>query len=100
MSGKLKTIAIIGGLTVGCTVAGAVVLPLALGVAGFGSAGVAAGSLAAASQTPNIVAGSAFAIAQSIGATGAATLIGAKVGIVTGAATGVACDVTRRYFRF
>ena len=37
---------------------------------GFQSAGVAAGSVAAAMQGASVTAGSAFSIAQSIGATG------------------------------
>lgn len=100
MSETLKSAAIITSLAVGGTVVGVVAAPLVLGAVGFGSAGVAADSLAAAIQTPNIVAGSAFAIAQSIGATGGAALIGAKIGVVSGVATGIAGDVTRRYVNY
>ena len=47
--------------------------PWALGAIGFGGAGVAAGSLAAGAQGAATVAGSTFAVAQSIGAAGLAT---------------------------
>ena len=53
-------------------------------------------------QTPNIAAGSIFAIAQSIGATGTGAFIGAKIGGVSGAATAITGDVIWRcviYFR-
>ena len=49
-----------------------VVAPVALGAAGFTAAGVAAGSLAASIQTAATVSGSAFAVAQSVGAAGLA----------------------------
>ena len=92
MSSYIKTGLITGAIVGGCTVAGAVAFPLALTAVGFGSTGVAAGSLAALTQTPHIAAGSAFAIAQSVGATGAGTLIGAKIGVVAG----VGGDMLRR----
>ena len=52
-------------------------------IAGFGTAGVVVGSIAAAVQGPAVVAGSAFAVAQSFGATGvfvAGAASGATVG--------------------
>ena len=49
-------------MTVGGTVVGGVDVPLVLCKAGFGLAGVTAGSWAAVMQTPNIAAGSIFAI--------------------------------------
>ena len=48
-------------------------------IAGFGTAGVVVGSIAAAVQGPAVAAGSAFAVAQSLGATGV---------FVTGAVSG------------
>jgi hypothetical protein len=53
----------------GLAVAGACAIPM---VAGFGTAGIVGGSLAAITQSSigNIVAGSAFSILQSLGATG------------------------------
>ena len=51
---------------------------------GFTSSGIAAGSIAAGLQAGigNVVAGSAFATAQSLGATVAITMIGTAGGIV------------------
>ena len=52
-------------------------VPVALGVAGFGSSGVLAGSAAAAWQgaVGDVAAGSAFALAQSVGAGKSAILL-------------------------
>ena len=51
---------------------------------GFTSAGIAAGSIAAGLQAGigNVVAGSAFATAQSLGATGAIAIIGTTGGVI------------------
>ena len=58
---------------------------------GFQSAGVAAGSVAAAMQGASVTAGSAFSIAQSYGATGvllsppvliAGAIVGASIGVI------------------
>lgn len=66
----------------------------ALSVAGFTSAGVAAGSLAASMQGAATVSGSVFALCQSAGATGAvaaSTAMGTGVtaGLTTGGITAV-----------
>ncbi|WAR17838.1 hypothetical protein MAR_032432 [Mya arenaria] len=74
----LKNIAIGGVVGAGAVVAA----PFALGAAGFGAAGVTAGSLAAAIQGPAVVSGSAFALAQSAGAAGLG--IGTKVALFAG----------------
>ncbi|CAF2080330.1 unnamed protein product, partial [Rotaria magnacalcarata] len=71
----------------------AIAAPLAiipvLGVVGFTSAGVAAGSIAASMQTATTVSGSLVALCQSAGAVGAvAASTSAGVGIVAGATAG------------
>lgn len=53
-------------------------------LAGFTSAGVAAGSTAAAIQGPAVVAGSAFSVMQSVGATGALLSVAPVAGIAGG----------------
>ena len=75
----------------GTVVVGTLLAPIVIPAIGFTSAGVAAGSIAAAIQGPTVAAGSAFAVAQSAGAlgAGACALVGAKVGAVVGA-TGAA----------
>ena len=67
-------VATIGGATIACALAGPLIVTGGLAVAGFGTAGVAAGSLAAGIQSGigNVVAGSLFATAQSVGAVGLA----------------------------
>ncbi|XP_061193686.1 interferon alpha-inducible protein 27-like protein 2B [Saccostrea echinata] len=62
-------------------------VPAALTAAGFTSAGVAAGSLAAWLQTPFTAAGSWFAASQSAGVLGAAASTKLGVGTLTGLAT-------------
>ncbi|KAH8925309.1 hypothetical protein BT69DRAFT_1332286 [Atractiella rhizophila] len=70
--------------------------PTILGVAGFGAAGVVAGSTAAAVQSAigNVAAGSLFAFAQSIGAAGLAgsTVVAATGAVGAGVAVAVVAD--------
>lgn len=68
------------GLAIGTGFAfGACLLPML----GFTASGVAAGSWAAAFQGPVTMAGSTFALLQSLGATGMGTLLFGGVGSVT-----------------
>ena len=64
-------------------VLGAAALPLL----GFGLGGIVGGSVAASIQGPAVVAGSMFAVLQSLGATGMGILlfgsIGAAIGVLT-----------------
>ena len=90
------------GALVGVAVASAAA-PALLALAGFTSAGVGAGSLAAAYQSSvlggTIVSGSGFAVCQSLGATGLPTLwtIGVgSVGAAGGAGLGHALGSSRR----
>jgi hypothetical protein len=86
--------------------AGAALLaPLAiipvLGVVGFTSAGVAAGSLAASMQTATTVSGSVFALCQSAGAVGAVAAstsvgVGLAAGTTAGVVTAAVCKATDR----
>lgn len=82
---------IIGGCAIGGGLLGAAMLPLV----GFGSAGVAAGSAAAAWQSSigSVAAGSLFAILQSLGATGLGILlfgsVGASLGLLTSSAASI-----------
>ena len=79
--------------------AGAVVAPTVLTVAGFTSAGVAAGSVAAIAQSTfyggYVASGSWFALAQSAGAAG----IGGKFAAAIGAAVGGATLALRKKLR-
>ena len=79
-----KTAAAIGGGILAVTA-----VPLALAAAGFGAAGVAAGSAASAWQVSigNVAAGSFFAACQSAGAAGMAASTTVGVG-AAGAAVG------------
>ena len=72
------------GATIGVAVGAAA--PVALAAAGFTAAGVAAGSIAAGIQTPLTAAGGWFALAQSVGATGAAVVPSIASGVGLGAA--------------
>ena len=86
--------------------AGAALLaPLAiipvLGVVGFTSAGVAAGSIAASMQTATTVSGSVFALCQSAGAVGAVAAstsvgVGLAAGTTAGVVTAAVCKATDR----
>jgi hypothetical protein len=86
---SVSTIAIAGG----AIVAAPCVVAMALG---FGTAGIVAGSAAAATQASiaNVAAGSVFAVAQSLGATGAFAS-GATWGGVA-AATGAGVKVAQK----
>eukprot|EP00516_Mucochytrium_quahogii_P004012 CAMPEP_0203759890 /NCGR_PEP_ID=MMETSP0098-20131031/13210_1 /ASSEMBLY_ACC=CAM_ASM_000208 /TAXON_ID=96639 /ORGANISM=" , Strain NY0313808BC1" /LENGTH=109 /DNA_ID=CAMNT_0050653193 /DNA_START=8 /DNA_END=337 /DNA_ORIENTATION=+ len=75
---------------VGVGAAAVVAAPAVLAGAGFTSAGVAAGSLAAMIQTPTTAAGSWFALSQSAGVLGLAATTKAAVGAVAGGITYVA----------
>lgn len=81
---------LLGGCAAG--VAGSVGTGAALSAVGFTSGGVAAGSMAAGMQASIgvVQAGSAFATAQSLGATGA---FFGPAGIITGAAVGLGIGV-------
>jgi hypothetical protein len=65
---------------------------------GFGTTGVAAGSIAAGLQTSSTLAGGLFAMAQSAGATGAGTLAATIGGATMGAFGGVVW-LARKVFR-
>lgn len=65
--------------TGGAGIATVIAAPVVLSTIGFGSAGVAAGSIAAAVQTPATVAGGWFAACQSAGVLGMAATT--KLGI-------------------
>nr|XP_022306202.1 interferon alpha-inducible protein 27-like protein 2B isoform X2 [Crassostrea virginica] len=75
---------------VGVGAAAVVAAPAVLAGAGFTSAGVAAGSVAAMIQTPVTAAGSWFALSQSAGVLGMAATTKAAVGAVAGGITYVA----------
>ncbi|XP_053396696.1 uncharacterized protein LOC123556199 isoform X2 [Mercenaria mercenaria] len=88
---SLKVTAVAGtGVAAGAGVVAAT--PAILGLLGFGSAGVAAGSTAASIQTATTASGSLFAWAQSVGAVGyvgtaGSTVIGGGTGTVVSGAT-------------
>ena len=85
-SSRLTKACVIGSVT--AVAAPFAIIPV-LGMAGFTSAGVAAGSLAASMQTATTVSGSIFALCQSAGATGVvATSTSVCVGVLTGTVTG------------
>ncbi|CAF4139816.1 unnamed protein product [Rotaria sp. Silwood2] len=94
-SSTVTKVCIIGSAT--ALVAPLAIIPI-LGVVGFTSAGVAAGSLAASMQTATTVSGSVFALCQSAGAVGAvATSTSVGVGLVAGTtAGGVTAAVCRK----
>ena len=84
--GGLATSAVLGGFI------GAV----ALSAIGFTSAGVAAGSFAAAWQGPLTAAGSTFAVLQSLGATGLGSVLFGTVGTLTTGGTALFVLTMRR----
>ncbi|KAL6060076.1 Interferon alpha-inducible protein 27, mitochondrial, variant 2 [Balamuthia mandrillaris] len=73
-----------GGVAAG--VAAPACVSAAVGAAGFGSAGVTAGSLAAAIQGSSVASGGLFAACQSIGATGSLAYLGSAGLLVVGGA--------------
>ena len=89
------------GVILGCAVTAATVLaaPLVLGAVGFSSAGIVAGTTAAAWQGAAVVPGSLFALAQSFAAggcfsaLGGATVVAAGTGM--GGIVGTAVDAAR-----
>ena len=78
---------VIPGIAAG--VVGIVVAPFALTAAGFGTAGVALGSIAATIQGPATVAGGVFASCQSAGVIGMAVTTKAAIGAAIGTVAGV-----------
>ena len=68
-------------------------LPLTLGCLGFGLTGVALGSWAASIQGAAIVAGSPFAVAQSIAAVGGLSAMAGTGVVAVGAVVGGAAEV-------
>ncbi|KAL6059210.1 Interferon alpha-inducible protein 27, mitochondrial [Balamuthia mandrillaris] len=73
-----------GGVAAG--VAAPACVSAAVGAAGFGSAGVTAGSFAAAIQGSSVASGGLFAACQSIGATGSLAYLGSAGLLVVGGA--------------
>jgi hypothetical protein len=94
-SSTLTKVCIIGPVT---GVAASLAIVPILGLVGFTSAGVAAGSIAASMQTATTVSGSLFALCQSAGAVGAvATSTSVGVGLAAGAtASGITAAVCRK----
>ncbi len=96
MSPSWQSAAIYTGIgVVGAAAASFVAIPI-LSAVGFTSAGVAAGSAAAAIQSGigNVAAGSFFAAAQSAAATGA---VGAAVKVTGGVVAGTVGALVRRF---
>lgn len=71
ISGHLRDVATCAGIGVAATIGSVYAAPVVLGAVGFTKAGVAAASVAASMQPAAVAAGSWFAAAQSVGATGA-----------------------------
>ena len=69
-------------IMIGSGLGGMILGVLALPLLGFGLGGISAGSFAASIQGPAVVAGSMFAVLQSLGATGMGILL---FGSITGA---------------
>lgn len=87
--GKMAKVLKKYGWTFALGLGGACALP----AIGFTVAGVSSGSIAALMQTATTVAGSPYAIAQSLGATGLGNYIGAATGGVLGYVIGDTTDV-------
>ena len=79
-----------GAITSGTAVVAA---PAVLGAVGFTSAGIAAGSWAAAWQGSAVAAGSWFALAQSFAAVGGATLTQGAATVAVGSCAGAVTSV-------
>jgi hypothetical protein len=74
---NIKTLrTIMAGSSLAGTFLGVIALPLL----GFGLGGITAGSFAAGIQGPAVVAGSMFAVLQSLGATGMGILLFGSIG--------------------
>ncbi|CAG0923291.1 unnamed protein product [Notodromas monacha] len=86
---------------VGTGVVAVVGLPVVLSALGFKGAGVAAGSVAAATQSGigNVVAGSWFAACQSVGAAGLGAAAMAKIGVAAGAVGGAVTGMTGAVYK-
>jgi hypothetical protein len=72
-------------IILGSGLAGLAVGAIALPALGFGLSGITAGSFAASIQGPAVVAGSAFAVLQSLGATGLGIVLFGSLGGAVGA---------------
>jgi hypothetical protein len=78
---NIKTLRlIIAGSGLAGTILGGIALPFL----GFGLGGITAGSFAASIQGPAVVAGSMFAVLQSLGATGMGILLFGSIGAAVG----------------
>lgn len=104
----LKTAVLVGGATVAvAAVCAPVLLPVAVQAVGFGAGGIMGGSTAASIMSlygGNVAVGSACAVLQSIGATGAApAAFTAAANVVAGVSgctsVGLCADRVRRFFR-
>ncbi|CAE6474988.1 unnamed protein product [Rhizoctonia solani] len=96
----IRRILLIAGVGVGV----AVLVPFTIATLGFGPAGVAAGSAAAAWQSAAyggaVSAGSIFAVLQSLGMTAGAVNLGALMGVLTALGVvviGSACQYVPEY---
>ena len=85
---KLLRSTIVGGGLAGVLLGG-----LALPALGFGLGGIAAGSFAAGVQGPAVVAGSLFAVLQSLGATGMGILLFGSIGGAIGVVAPIAAQL-------
>ena len=81
MAGIVAGVVVVG-------VASTVSAPFILAGVGFGTAGVAAGSIAAAIQGPATIAGGLFALCQSAGVVGMAATTQAGIGAAGAAVAG------------
>jgi hypothetical protein len=86
-----RELIIVGAMTAAGAIAAPIFIPLILNAVGFSSGGVVAGTLAASWQAAigNVVAGSLFAMLQSMAATGAISLVGVLASAGLGMAGGL-----------